>query len=77
MTLGPYNRLLWAFDIIPSKDSDGNAVLPPIALEDFVEALAIRPRPFSYILRPRKGDQGHSLITQECKRAREELEMRG
>ncbi|KAF8888916.1 cytochrome P450 [Gymnopilus junonius] len=62
----PGELLLWAFDILPSKDNTGNEILPSVAMEDFVEGLAIRPHPFGYLLKPRKGDE-------EAKRAKEEI----
>ncbi|PPQ91359.1 hypothetical protein CVT25_004126 [Psilocybe cyanescens] len=63
-------RILWGFDILPTKNSNGEAVLPPA--DDFTGGLVVRPRPFLYTLKPRKGEEGHSIIGQEARRAEED-----
>ncbi|KAF8967362.1 hypothetical protein BDZ97DRAFT_2057027 [Flammula alnicola] len=62
-------RILWAFDISPPLDEKGMAMLP--STDDFIDSLVGHPRPFEFLLQPRK-EVAHSIITEEWKRAEEE-----
>lgn len=62
--------ILWAFDINPLKDSDGNPVIP--STEDFIGGLIIRPRPFTFSLEFRRPEEGtEEVIVMESKQAKD------
>jgi len=61
---------LWAFDIVPPKDQQGNSILP--STEDFIGGLTITPRPFGYLLKERDGLGTKTVVIEEWKRAQEE-----
>lgn len=62
-------RLLWAFNVVPAKDSDGNPILPPT--DDFTSGLITRPNPFpcAFEVRNRNAEE---LIVLEADRAEAE-----
>ncbi|TFK72866.1 cytochrome P450 [Pluteus cervinus] len=63
-------RMLWTFDIVPLKDSEGRDILPdPNA---FLRGLIRAPKPFGYQLVPRR-ESVSEIINTEAERADAEL----
>ncbi|KAF8163799.1 cytochrome P450 [Crassisporium funariophilum] len=60
------SRILWAFEIMPPRNENGDPVLPPT--DDFIGGLVVRPRPFSYSFVSRSA-HSRSLIEQEFAKA--------
>jgi len=64
-------RILWAFDINPIEDSDGVPIIPPT--DDFIGGLVIRPRPFTFLLKLRRPEEGaEEMIAMDSKRAKDQ-----
>ena len=45
-------RILWAFDIVGTKDGKGGLKIPHV--DDIEGTFALSPRPFTFLLEPRK-----------------------
>jgi len=61
---------LWAFNIVPPRDGHGKAVIPNI--DDLEGSFSLSPRPFTFLLEPRKDYEVKSLISSEYEKAEEE-----
>ncbi len=62
--------MLWAFDIVPLKDSEGKDILPDP--DAFMRGLVRAPKPFSYQLVPRR-ESVLDIINTEAERADAEV----
>lgn len=58
--------ILWAFDIMPPVDENGNKVLP--SADSFTTGLVTRPEPFKCYFEARSS-QAKDIIMQEAERA--------
>ncbi len=59
-------RILWAFNITPPVDSQGNKMLP--SADSFTSGLITRPTPFKCCFEPRS-QNAREVIIQEAERA--------
>lgn len=64
-------RLMWAFDILPAKDTDGNDILPDP--DKLTQGFVCMPEPFPAVIRPRS-DKKARLIRQAWAEAQQELD---
>ena len=65
------SRILWAFEILPAKDGDGNDVLPDPS--KLTQGFVCMPEPFQYILKPRSPERA-AIIQKAWEEARRELD---
>ncbi|KAF8662701.1 hypothetical protein AX16_001143 [Volvariella volvacea WC 439] len=63
-------RILWAFDVVPVKDTTGKPIVP--SPDEFVPGLVRTPKPFGYDLVPRRAGIP-ALIHAEAEQADSEL----
>ncbi|TFK18867.1 cytochrome P450 [Coprinopsis marcescibilis] len=64
------SKMLWAYEILPTKDSQGKPIIP--SKDDIIPALVIKPKPFNFLLVPRHGNVA-AIVTEEARKADVEL----
>lgn len=65
-----FDRLLWAFNVVPARGADGKPIVPPT--DDFTSGLITRPTPFPCSFEIR-GKYAEDLIVLEAERAETEV----